>query len=160
MGHHLSPAQSEGSDKSIELNFFFLPPQRQFGVVVTGLYGPLWTFREREREEKNKFGVRWKSPGGVYARSTPTFLWREVRKKKEENGQRRVGRSAGDGQEISFPVTNLQPVIIFQLTKSVYRQFIANENHFLKKFFGEKFNWKCWRNLFLKKILKNIWIFK
>ena len=134
--------------------FFFLPPQRQFGVVVTGLYGPLWTFREREREEKNKFGVRWKSPGGVYARSTPTFLWREVRKKKEENGQRRVGRSAGDGQEISFPVTNLQPVIIFQLTKSVYRQFIAKENHFLKNFFGEKFNWKCWLNLFLKIILK------
>ena len=67
-------------------NFFFLPPQRQFGVVVTGLYGPLWTFREREREEKNKFGVRWKSPGGVYARSTPTFLWREVRKKKRKMG--------------------------------------------------------------------------
>ena len=73
----------------------------------------------------------------MYARSTPTFLWREVRKKKEENGQRRVGRSAGDGQEISFPVTNLQPVIIFQLTKSVYRQFIAKENHFLKNFFGK-----------------------
>ncbi len=108
---------------------FFSSPQRQFGVVVTGPYGPLWTVFFRGKKKINL--VSGGRARGACTRVQPSGFYGARFEKKEENGQRRVGRSAGDGQQISFPVTNLQPVIIFHwqnlfTASSLQQKFVGN----------------------------------